>query len=156
MQVGVGLSKNRRGSSVVEFSLCVPVLFAVIFGIIEYSRMLQIQHTVRQAALEGARAGIALDAATSDVQTAVTNITGIIGIVSPTVTISPNPLAWSSKTITVTVSANAGQNGWLLWFFTAGSPISATITMAREVQAVSVSRLPECLGLAYHDGLMAQ
>ncbi len=45
--------QNRRGSSVVEFALCAPVLFAVLFGIIEYARMLQIQHTVRQAALEG-------------------------------------------------------------------------------------------------------
>jgi Flp pilus assembly protein TadG len=123
--------QNRRGSSVVEFALCAPVLFAV--------RMLQIQHTVRQAALEGARAGINLDASTSDVSTAVTNITGVIGIVNPTVTINPNPLQWASTTITVTVSANAGQNGWLLWFFTAGSPISATITMAREINAVSVS-----------------
>jgi Flp pilus assembly protein TadG len=131
--------KNRRGSSVVEFALCAPVLFAVLFGIIEYARMLQIQHTVRQAALEGARAGIALDAQTSDVTTAATNITGIIGIVSPTVTITPNPLLWASTTVSVTVSANAGQNGWLLWFFTAGSPITATITMDREIQAVSVS-----------------
>jgi len=131
--------KPRRGSSVVEFALCAPVLFAVLFGIIEFARMLQIQHTVRQAALEGARAGINLDAQTSDVTTAATNITSIIGIVSPTVTITPNPLLWSSTTITVTVTANAGQNGWLLWFFTAGSNITATITMAREINAVSVS-----------------
>ena len=132
-------SKNRRGSSVVEFALCAPVLFAVLFGIIEFSRMLQIQHTVRQAALEGARAGIALDASTSDVQTAATTITGIIGIVSPTITINPNPLAWSSQTISVTVSADPSKNGWLLWFFTAGKPVTATITMDREIQAVSVS-----------------
>jgi Flp pilus assembly protein TadG len=131
--------RERRGASVVEFALCAPVLFAVLFGIIEFSRMLQIQHTVRQAALEGARAGIALDAQTSDVQTAATNITGIIGIVNPTVTISPNPLLWASTTISVTVSADPGQNGWLLWFFTAGKPVTATITMDREIQAVSVS-----------------
>ncbi|HWC89018.1 MAG TPA: TadE/TadG family type IV pilus assembly protein [Pirellulales bacterium] len=130
---------ERRGASVVEFALCAPVLFAVLFGTIEFSRMLQIQHTVRQAALEGARAGVAYDAQTTDAQTAATNITATIGIVSPTVTISPNPLSWSSQTITVTVSADPGQNGWLLWFFTAGKPVSATITMAREVQAVSVS-----------------
>src|ERR1700679_845420 len=139
MQRRVRSHKPRRGSSVVEFALCAPVLFAVLFGIIEYARMLQIQHTVRQAALEGARAGIALDAQTSDVQTAVTNITGIIGIVNPTVTINPNPLLWASTTISVTVSANAGQNGWLLWFFTAGSPITAPITMARDINAVWVS-----------------
>ena len=101
--------------------------------------MLHIQHTVRQAVLEGALAGLALDASTSDATTAATNVTSMIGIVSPTVTINPNPLAWSSQTIQVTVSADPGKNGWLLWFFTAGNLITATITMDREVQAVSVS-----------------
>ena len=131
--------KKRRGAAVVEFALCAPVLFAVLFAVIEYARMLQIQHTVRQAALEGARAGVVLDAQTSDVTTAATSITNTIGIVNPTITITPNPLLWASTTISVTVSANAGQNGWLLWFFTSGSSITATITMDREIQAVSVS-----------------
>ena len=130
---------SRRGAAVVEFAVCAPVFFVVLFAIIEFSRMLQIQHTVRQAAIEGARAGLALDASTSDATTAATNITGIIGIVSPTVTVSPNPIVWSSQTIQVTVSADPAKNGWFLWFFTAGKPISATITMDREVQAVSVS-----------------
>lgn len=130
---------QRRGHSTVEFAVCAPVFFAVLMGLIEFGRMLQIQHTVREAALEGARAGINLDASTSDVTTAATTITGIVGIVNPTVTITPSTLAWSSQTITVTVSANAGQNGWLLWFFTGGQNISATISMDREVQAVSVS-----------------
>ena len=74
---------ENLAKSIAEGQVLQVVVFAVLFGIIEYSRMLQIQHTVRQAALEGARAGIALDAQTSDVQTAVTSITGIIGIVSP-------------------------------------------------------------------------
>jgi Flp pilus assembly protein TadG len=139
MQRQIRSHKERRGASAVEFALCAPVLFAVLFAIIEYARMLQIQHTVRQAALEGARAGINIDASTSDVTTAATNITNIIGIVNPTITITPNPLLWASTTISVTVSANAGQNGWLLWFFTSGSAITATITMDREIQAVSVS-----------------
>jgi len=130
---------ERHGAATVEFALCAPVLFAVIMGIIEFARMLQIQQTVRQAALEGARAGINLDASTSDVTTAAQSMLNILGINGSTITVTPNPIAWSSQTVQCTVSCTAGANGWLLWFFTAGSPISATITMDREVQAVSVS-----------------
>ena len=131
--------ERRRGSSCVQFALCAPVLFAVLMGTIEFARMLQIQHTLREAALEGARAGIALDASTANVTAAAQSITNIVGIVSPTISTSPSPLAWSSQTITVTVSCLPSQNGWLLWFFTGGNPITATITMDREIQNVSVS-----------------
>lgn len=131
-------NRFRRGAAAVEFALCAPVLFAFIFGIIELSRMVQIQHTVREAALEGARAGVALDAVTSDVVNQATNITSAVGVVNPTITVTPNPITYTSPTVSVTVSTTPGQNGWLLWFFTAGQPITGSLTMTREVQAISV------------------
>ena len=128
----------RRGATAIEFALCVPILITFVFGIIEFSRMAQVQHTVREAALEGARAGVALDAVTADVVNQATKITSASRIVNPTITVSPSPIAYTSPTISVTVSANSGQNCWLLRFFTASQPITGTITMTREVQAVSV------------------
>jgi Flp pilus assembly protein TadG len=128
----------RRGATAVEFALCAPILFTFVFGIIEISRMAQIQHTVREAALEGARAGVALDAVTADVTNKATSITGAVGIVNPTITVIPNPITYTSPTVSVTVSADSAQNGWLLRLFTAGRPITGSITMTREVQAVSV------------------
>ncbi len=130
---------RRRGAAAVEFALCVPVLLTVLFAIVEYSRVLQIQHAVRQAAFEGARAGVVLDAATSDVTTAANNIVNALGITNATVTVSPNPISYTSQTVTVTVSAVPANNGWFVRFFTSGMSISSTITLDREVQAVSVA-----------------
>ncbi len=106
----------HRGATVVEMAFCVPVFFLVVLGLMEFSRMLQVQHTVRQAALEGARAGLTLDGTLASATAAATNITSAVGVISPTITVTPNPLR----------------------FFTAGKPITGTITMSREVQAISV------------------
>jgi hypothetical protein len=38
----------------------------------------------------------------------------------------------------VTVSTTCGNNGWLLRFFSGSSVISATVTLNREIQSVSV------------------
>jgi Flp pilus assembly protein TadG len=130
--------RHRRGAATVELAFCLPILFAVVFAIMEFSRNLQIQQSVRQAAFEAARAGVALDASTSDVNTAATTITSSVSIKNPTITIIPNPLAYSSPTISVTVSTAPASNGWLLWFFNKNSVISATVTLNREVQSVSV------------------
>ncbi len=127
-----------RGAAAVEFALCASALFAFICGTIEISRMLQVQQTVREAALEGARAGAALDAQPNDAVNQATTITQALGVVNPTITVTPNPIAYTSPTISVTVSADAAQNSWLLWYFKAGQSISGTITMDREVMGVSV------------------
>jgi Flp pilus assembly protein TadG len=131
--------RSRRGAAAVEFALCVPALFTVLFAIVEYSRVLQIQHAVRQAAFEGARAGVALDAATSDVTTAASTIINSLGITGASVGVTPNPLAYTSPTVTVTVSAVPASNGWFVRFFTGSMSITSTISLDREVQAVSVT-----------------
>lgn len=130
--------RHRRGAATVELAVCLPVLFTVVLAIMEFTRVLQIQQTVREAAFEGARAGVALDASTSDVTTAATAITNSGTIASPTITVTPNPLTYSSQTVQVTVSTTCASNGWLLRFFSRSSVISATVTLDREIQSVSV------------------
>lgn len=129
---------QRRGATVVEFSICFPILLVFVFGTIEFSRVLQIQHTVRLAAFEGARAGVPIDSTTSDVTTRVQSILSAVKVSHSTTTITPNPIAYTSPTVTVTVSADPALNKWVTWFVTAGHPLSATITLNREIQAVSV------------------
>lgn len=131
--------RGRRGAATVELAFCLPVLFTVVFAIVEFSRVLQVQQTLREAAFEGARVGIALDATSSDVIAAATAITNAAAIQSPTITVSPAQLTYNSTTVSVTVSTTPAQNGWFLRFFNAGSVISATITLDREVKAVSVA-----------------
>jgi Flp pilus assembly protein TadG len=44
-----------RGAAAVEFALCLPLLLLLVFGIIDFGRMLNAQITLTQAANEGAR-----------------------------------------------------------------------------------------------------
>jgi Flp pilus assembly protein TadG len=129
---------RRRGAATVEFAICASVLVMVMFAIIEFARLLQIQHAVRQAALEGARAGVDLDATTTSTTTAATNILNMVGITSPTITVTPNPLAYASTSVSVTVSVDPANNSWYKFFLPAGTPLRATVTLEREVNAISV------------------
>jgi Flp pilus assembly protein TadG len=45
-----------QGSAAVEFALVLPVLMLILFGIIDFGRMLNARITLSQAANEGARA----------------------------------------------------------------------------------------------------
>jgi len=139
MKIAHRFGARRRGATTIEFAFCVPIMLTVVFALVEFSRALQLQQSVRQAAFEGARAGVDLDATTSDVTNAANTVAGIVGIAKPTITITPDPLTYLSPTITVTVSTTPARSGWfLLRFFNKSSVISSTITLNREVQSVSV------------------
>jgi Flp pilus assembly protein TadG len=47
--------RNRPGQSLVEFVLIAPLLFLLIFGLIEFARAWNIRHVVTDAAREAAR-----------------------------------------------------------------------------------------------------
>jgi Flp pilus assembly protein TadG len=49
------LAREEGGSSAVQFALGLPVLLALLFGIIEFGRMLWVESTIEHAAAQGAR-----------------------------------------------------------------------------------------------------
>jgi hypothetical protein len=52
--------RGDQGAAAVEFALVLPVLLLIIFGIIDFGRMLNAQITLTEAAREGARAAAIL------------------------------------------------------------------------------------------------
>lgn len=50
--------KNQDGATIVEFAIIAPLLFLLIFGIIEFSLLLFNKHVITNSSREGARAGI--------------------------------------------------------------------------------------------------
>lgn len=71
----------RHGSSAIEFALLLPLLLALLFGIIEFGWLFQRQSSLVSAVREGARAGVTyalddtpnpLDAADARVRSALT------------------------------------------------------------------------------------
>lgn len=52
------LALNEQGTTMVEFAIIVVVLFAIVFGIIEFGVLLFDEHVLTNASREGARAAV--------------------------------------------------------------------------------------------------
>lgn len=73
-----------RGAAAVEFALVMPLLLLVVFGLIDFGRMLNAQITLTEAAREGARANALSSSVGSRVDLASQNL-GPSGTVTYTI-----------------------------------------------------------------------
>ncbi len=48
---------ERRGAAIVEFAVIAPLLFFLIFGMIEFGRVIMVMQVMTNATREGARLG---------------------------------------------------------------------------------------------------
>jgi Flp pilus assembly protein TadG len=129
--------RNRRGAAVVEFAIVAPVFFLLVFGMIEYGRMVMVQQILTNASREGARYAVILDSNdTTAVQDRVTDYLQSASINgSPNVTVDwPASGSGSNQPITVAVSIPFGQVSWLPspMFVSSTMPLQATSVMRRE------------------------
>lgn len=106
---------NERGAVALEFALLLPVFLVMLFGIIEFGRMMYGREIVTNAAREGARAGIVARAPVTTKPsggaiTAIANgyLTGT-GINPADVTFTPFG-AQSAYPATLTVTAQYSYN----------------------------------------------
>lgn len=61
---GLTLAREERGAAIVEMALVLPLLLALLMGVLVYGQYFMLAHNVQQAANDGARAAIVgLDAA---------------------------------------------------------------------------------------------
>lgn len=64
VRTGATLARGERGAAIVEMALVLPLLLALLMGILVYGQYFMLAHSVQQAANDGARAAIVgLDAA---------------------------------------------------------------------------------------------
>ena len=52
------LTNSRRGQTLIEFAMILPILMMLIFGVIEFGRYLYLKNSVTNAAREGARKAV--------------------------------------------------------------------------------------------------
>jgi Flp pilus assembly protein TadG len=111
---------RRRGAAVVEFAFVAPVFFLLVFGMIEYGRMLMVQQVLTNGSREGARRAILEQSTSSEVQTVVENYLKSNSVSGATVTVSPSNLssAGMGDPVTVSVSVPFTSVSWLPspWF----------------------------------------
>jgi hypothetical protein len=131
--------KQRRGAAAVEFAIVAPVFFVLVFGMIEYGRMVMVQQVLTNASREGARVGV-LDPPTGQmslpqVTTTINNYLTSAGITGATITTTPSEPSTAAygQSVTVKVSVPFSKVSWLptpIWL--GGKTLSASTVMRRE------------------------
>jgi hypothetical protein len=124
--------KNRRGAAVVEFAFVAPLLFMLIFGIIEFGRLLMVQQILTNASREGARRAVLEQATASEVESVVTTYMSSSSVSGASVTVSPSQLTslGFGDPVTVSCSIPFDQVNWppAPWFL-GGTQLSAESIM---------------------------
>src|SRR5689334_16768863 len=101
-------SRKRAGATAVEFAIVAPVMFLMIFGIIELGRVLMVMHMLSDVARDSARYAVVTEGSNQSSSTistyATTRLTayGISSSVTPTIIVND-----SSST---DVSASSGPS----------------------------------------------
>jgi len=127
--------KKRRGAAAVEFAVVAPIFLLLVFGMIEYGRMVMVQQVLTNASREGARCAV-LDGTThQEVVDTVTQYLTSGSIQGANITVTPtNPEdAGFGDPVTVSVDIGFSQVSWLPSpMYLGGKTLSATTVMRRE------------------------
>lgn len=111
------LSRDRSGTSMIEFAFVLPILLLTVLGCIEFGRYYWIRNTLELAVEEAARfATLNKNATEAEIQTKVrsvlTNMVDIQSFNAEDVSVSVVPTTGSNvtfKTIRATLSTNGGK-----------------------------------------------
>ena len=130
-------SADRRGASTVEFAIVAPIMLALIFLIIELSRMMLFSGNVNTAMLIGLRSLTLRDATPTDVENEIRTELGRFGISAATITFDPANFDENVDEVVLSVDAPANRaNGLHLSRLTFGGSRSVykTVTVDRETR----------------------
>lgn len=127
--------RNRRGAAVVEFAIVAPVFFLLVFGMIEYGRMVMVQQVITNASREGARRAVLDGVTDADVSAAVNSYLANATVSGATTTVTTTPPVppdvADARTVTVTIPFS--QVSWLPSpMFLGSTTLRASTTMRRE------------------------
>ena len=152
--------KRRLGASAVEFAMVAPLLFMIIFGMIEFGRAYMVQHILDETARRACRVAVALQSPqvplayqsnwngyiTDTVIVPTLRSNGIAGQID-TFYVADNAAVDMSTAvgargtgsayapgseITIKISVSSSNVSWGIVYFLAGKTLSAQYTLQKE------------------------
>jgi Flp pilus assembly protein TadG len=129
---------RRRGTTVVEFAVTLPLVLFLFFGAIEFARVNMLRHSAAQAAYEGARRGIVPGATAAEVKTVTEAIMNSAFASVYQVDVVPATITASTPEVTVNISLPLAANSWVVPNFFAGKTLTKSFTLQREINSVVV------------------
>ena len=101
---------RRRGQAIIEFALVIPVLLAVLIGIMEFGYLVKTNMTMASAAREAARYA-ALGKPTSEIYARVTKYAGALKLTAPTGSITLQQCDERGANCAAWPADSGGRNG---------------------------------------------
>lgn len=135
MQPRMRKQTSRRATALVEFAVLLPVLFLVLFGIVEYGQFLFAEQSVVLAAREACRIAVLPGTTKEQAIARAANVLTEAGIDQFTITFDPDPpsTAVNGAPVRVEVEAEFDQVSWLgVPMFLQGTKLRGAATMRRE------------------------
>ena len=125
-------NKRRQGALTIEMAFCIPIVFLILLGTLEFSRMNMLRNSIDNAAYEGARRGVVPGATASDCVTSANRVLTAVGANNATVTVTPPTLTDSTQQVSVAISIPMSSNSWGPARFLGGATLRAVSTKSRE------------------------
>ena len=92
-------SRKRRGATAVEFALVCPIVLAIMFGMLEISRMSTVIDAARTSVITGAREARVANATRETIEEEMDNILDLFGVRDSTITVSPAAVSYTHLTL---------------------------------------------------------
>ncbi len=127
-------ARSRRAAATVEFAVCLPVLFLIVFGSIQAASMLFLRQAAIQAAYEGVKVAVR-DGGTDDrVREAAQAVIDGRRLTGVTIDIQPSDAdSLDAGTIVdVTVLIPSDENTLFPFDFFSGRTVSGSAVMVKE------------------------
>lgn len=124
--------RDRRGAVAVELAIVSPLLFAVLFGIIEFGWMFTVKHTMVNAAREGARIGVLQDSTVYEIEARARAFLAPMGL-EDTVSVNITEATAGDPFVTVQLTVPRETVSLVGSFFGfTGGMLEGTATMRKE------------------------
>ena len=125
---------KRKGAAVVEFAVCLPVIFLIGLGSIQAASLLVLRQAMVQSAYEAAKVAVQSNATAADATAAANRVAAGRRLTSVQIEFSPSNIAGLAKgtPIRVTVSAPGNGNSLIPFGVFNNRTVAASATMMKE------------------------
>ncbi len=130
---------DRRGATAIEFAICAPALFMIIFAMFEFTRVLMFQDLAKIATYEACRQCMVPGSTIEEAEAIVAQKLGLLRTVVDNVTVTvrnktgpQTQIDDFTTSITVKVDINLYENTFMISPYFAGKKFSSETTMAFE------------------------
>lgn len=123
---------SRRGVTLVEFALVLPVFLLFTFASIEFAHLNTLRNTANNAAYEAARVIVVPGADAAEAEVEAARILAAVGTREFSVDVTPQEITPDTDSVTISVNVPYERNSLMVPWFTRSLTIRSKATLKTE------------------------